>query len=213
MILRKSLFAAVAFVAAVGAGPSVDDLSYEELISLVFFEDPNVYQDPTGYFCNFIALEDKEDYCKATMTTIDRKLCKVEVTRELRATYSNGKGREFLKSRDVFALANFDLKKLKEPEIDEKHKTIRQTFETGIDVKWHEGYQYAFVLDGNGKYKSCLIDSVETDMTQSQCEAQGQQPREALRKVSLIFNPDNYNRSIAAIRWLQKTVCPLGDEL
>lgn len=94
---------------------AVDEPSYEELISLVFFEDARAYLDPTGHFCSYIALEDKDDFCKATMTTIDRKLCKVEVTRELRATYSNGKGREFMNSRDVFTLANFDLSKLKEP--------------------------------------------------------------------------------------------------
>ncbi|MEQ1717302.1 MAG: hypothetical protein ABL907_15200 [Hyphomicrobium sp.] len=207
------MMAAGVMTAGVTGAWAVAELNYDELISVVFFEDEGAYKDPTGYFCRFIALVDKDDYCKATMVYIEPKLCKVEVTRELRATYGDGKGREFLKSKDVFTLANLDLTTLPEPEVDYEHKTSRQTFHSGIDVKWHEGYQYTFALDAKGAYKACLVNGAEKEMTEAECVTAGAQPYAGTRKVSLLFNTENYNRSMAAIRWLQKTYCPKGEAL
>jgi hypothetical protein len=213
--LRTTAAASIAAALGLGAATAfaVAELNYDELVSVVFFEDESAYKDPTGFFCRFIELTDKDDYCKASMTYIEPKLCKVEVTRELRATYGNGKGREFLRPRDVFTLANFDLTTLTEPEVDYEHKTSRQTFVSGIDVKWHEGYQYSFALDAKGAYKACVVNGEEKDIPEADCVKAGAQPYAGLKKVSLIFNTENYNRSMAAIRWLQKNYCPRGDAL
>jgi len=196
-----------------GTAAAVAELNYDELISVVFFEDENAYRDPTAFFCRFIAIEDKDDYCKASMTYIEPKLCKVEVTREFRATYGGGKGREFMKARDVFTLANLDLSKLSEPEIDDARKTSRQTFEAPINIKWHEGYQYSTLLDDKGAYRACVVAGDEKAISEEECARQGQQPYAGQRKISLLFNAGNYNRSMAAIRWLQKNYCPAGDPL
>lgn len=205
--------AAALLVAGIGSAQAVNGLNFDELISLVFFEDETAYQDPTGFFCRFISLKDKDDYCKVSLTYVEPKLCKVEVLREMRVTWENGEGREFLKSRDVFTLANLDLTKLAEPEVDDAKQTSRQKFTQTINVKWHEGYQYTFALDAEGKYVGCLHDGKKEDKAEAACVQAGQQPYEGTRTLSLLFNSANYNRSMAALRWLQKNYCPAGDPL
>lgn len=210
---KRRIGAAVAFLAAAGAAGAVAELNFDELISVVFFEDEQAYKDPTGFFCRFIALKDKDDYCKVTLTYIEPKLCKVEVLRDMRVTWDNGKGREFLRSRDVFTLANVDLTKLTEPQVDDARGTSRQTFSNALNVKWHEGHQYTFALSPDGGYKACIVNGTEQDIPEKDCVAAGQQPYAGTKTMSLIFNTQNYNRSMAAIRWLQKNYCPAGDAL
>lgn len=195
------------------AAQAVAELNFDELISVVFFEDENAYKDPTGFFCRFIALKDKDDYCKVTLTYIEPKLCKVEVLREMRVTWEDGKGREFIRARDVFTLANINLTKLAEPEIDDAKGTSRQRFEETINVKWHEGYHYTFALGADGKYASCLSKEAQPSMSEEECVKAGQEPYTGTKSLALLFNSANYNRSMAAIRWLQKNYCPAGDPL
>lgn len=210
----KWCLAALAGLAAgIPAARAVNDLSYDQLISVVIFEDENAYADPTGYFCRFIALDGKDDYCKATLRTLDPKLCKVEVTREMRVTFNGGKGLEYLRSRDVFNFANLDLTQVKEPEVDYDKKTSRQSFESGIDIKWHDGQKYTFALNGKGGYRACVAGGAEKDIPEADCKAAGIEKPEAFRKMSLLYNTQNYNRAMAAIRWLQKSYCTRGDEL
>lgn len=205
-------FAALLAALVTTAAHAVNDLNYDELLSVVFFEDENAWRDPTGYFCQFIALKDKDDYCKVTMTYIEPKLCKVEILREMRVTWEDGKGREFFRSRDVFTLANLTLTKLREPEVDDAKKTSRQTFIEPIDVKWHEGHQYTVALE-NGQYKGCITGGVSKDLPEKDCAGTGLEPYTGTKTMSLAFNSENYNRAMAAIRWLQKNYCPLGDAL
>lgn len=209
---RLGATAAVLAGLLASAAHAVNQLNYDQLLSVVFFEDENAWRDPTGYFCQFIALKDKDDYCKVTMTYIEPKLCKVEVKREMRVTWDDGKGRDFFRSRDVFTLANLNLSKLREPEIDDAKKTSRQTFTEPIDVKWHEGHQYTVALE-DGKYKACLVDGVTQTMTEEDCAAAGLEPYAGSKTMALAFNTENYNRALAAIRWLQKNYCPLGEAL
>lgn len=194
------------------AAHAVNHLNYDQLLSVVFFEDENAWADPTGYFCKFIALKDKDDYCKVTMTYIEPKLCKVEIKREMRVTWDNGEGRDFFSSRDVFTLANLSLGKLREPEVDDAKKTSRQTFHEALDVKWHEGHQYTVAL-ADGKYKACIVNGVSTPMSEEDCAKSGMEPYAGSKTMSLAFNSENYNKAMAAIRWLQKNYCPLGDAL
>lgn len=209
--------AAAAALAALGAitqtALAVNQLSYDELISVVFFESEKAYLDPTGFFCQFIALSGKDDYCKVSLTSIDPRLCKVEVTREMRVTHSEGKGRDFFRSRDVFVLAHLELEKLVEPEVDYEHKSSRQTFTSPLNIKWHEGETYSVTLDASGAYKTCVIGGEEKVISEADCVKAGQEPMAATRSMSLLFSNDNYNRSMAAIRWLQKSFCTRGDEL
>lgn len=209
---RLGATAAVLAGLLASAAQAVNQLNYDQLLSVVFFEDENAWRDPTGYFCQFIALKDKDDYCKVTMTYIEPKLCKVEVKREMRVTWDDGKGRDFFRSRDVFTLANLNLSQLREPEIDDAKKTSRQTFTEPIDVKWHEGHQYTVALE-DGKYKACLVDGNSRSMTEEECAAAGLEPYAGSKTMALAFNTENYNKAMAAIRWLQKNYCPLGDAL
>ena len=194
------------------AAHAVNHLNYDQLLSVVFFEDENAWADPTGFFCQFIALKDKDDYCKVTMTYVEPKLCKVEIKREMRITWENGEGRDFFRSRDVFTLANLNLSKVREPEVDDEKKTSRQTFNEPMDVKWHEGHQYTVALD-DGKYKACIVNGVNTPMTEEDCAKSGVEAYAGTKTMSLLFNTENYNKAMAAIRWLQKNYCPLGDAL
>lgn len=210
---RSGLFAAVVLCAGASSSLAVNHLSYDQLVSLVLFEDENAYLNPTAFFCRFIALQDGGDFCKVTITTLDPKLCKVEVTRDIQATVQDGKAREFMRSRDVFVLANLDLAQLKEPEVDDERKTSRQSFRSQIDIKWHEGFHFTYALDDRGGYNGCIVDGVEKDLTQAACASAGQEPYGGTKSMSLIFNTDTYNRSMAALRWLQKEHCPKGEDL
>ena len=186
---------------------SIGELNYDQLVSLVMYENEEAYKDPTGYFCSFIKLADKDDYCKSAMTYLDPKLCKIEITRELRATYGEGKGRDFMKTRDVFLLAGLDLAKLSEPEVDEEHKTSRQNFESDIVVHWQEGYQYSLLLDAKGAYRACLVNGAEEAITEEGCVKGGQQSPVASKKMSLLFNSRSYNRAMAALKSLRENYC------
>lgn len=213
MARAATLSAALLLAGALGsAAYAVNELNYDQLLSVVFFEDENAYQDPTGYFCRFIALKDNDDYCKVTMTYIEPKLCKVEITREMRVTWENGEGRDYFRSRDVFTLANLTLSKLREPQVDDAKKTSRQTFNEAIDVKWHEGHQYTVALD-QGKYKACLVGGVSKEMSENDCAKAGVEPYAGTKTMSLLFNSENYNKALTAIRWLQKNYCPAGEPL
>lgn len=213
MARAAALSAAVILASALGsAAYAVNDLSYDQLLSIVFFEDENAYRDPTGYFCNFIALKDQDDYCKVTMTYIEPKLCKVEVMREMRVTWENGEGRDFFKSRDVFTLANLTLGNLREPEVDHAKKTSRQTFNEAINVKWHQGHHYTVALD-QGKYKACIVDGANKEISEEDCAKAGYEPYAGTKAMSLLFNSETYSRAMAAIRRLQKNYCPAGDSL
>lgn len=214
--MRRAYVGLLSFVLsclAASAVWAVNNLNFDELMSLVFFEDEKAYLDPTGFFCRFIALKDGSDYCKVTVRYIEPKLCKIEVTRDMRVTWDDGKARDFFRSRDVFTLANFTLTRLAEPEVDDQKGTSRQTFEEPIEVKWHEGHQYSFALNASGEYAACLVNGERTEMPESDCVKAGEQPYAGTRKMSLIFNTPTYNRAMAAMRWLQKNYCPLGDPL
>lgn len=211
--LPRALTAMATLLAGAAAAQSVAELNFDELISVVFFEDENAYKNPTGFFCRFIALKDKDDFCKVTLSYIEPKLCKVEVTREMRVTWEDGKGREFIKARDIFTLANLNLAKLAEPEIDDAKGTARQSFSEPINVKWHEGYHYSFALGADGKYAACLSKDPQPSIAEEECIRAGQEPYTGTKSLALLFNSANYNRSMAAIRWLQKNYCPVGDPL
>jgi hypothetical protein len=191
---------------------AVNTLTFSELISVVFFEDERAYLDTKAFFCHFIALSGPGDYCNASLRVLDPKTCKTEVLRELQVTYDGGKGREFMRAREVFTLASLDLTTLKEPEIDDKSGAFRQRFEAPIDIYAHEGFQYSFLLDENGGYKACRIDGKEMQVSEDDCVKAGTKEPSTSKKMALGFNPDKYNRSMAAIRWLQKTYCPVGGD-
>lgn len=211
--VKRFGLAGLVALACAGAAQAVNTLNFDELISLVFFEDEQAYRDPTGFFCRFIALKDKDDYCKVTLTYIEPKLCKVEVKREMRVTWEDGKGREFILARDVFTLANLNLSKVTEPEVDDAKGTSRQSFSEPINVKWHEGHQYTFALDDKGQYAACLSNGEKKAISEADCVKAGEQPYQGTKNISLLFNSSNYNRAMAAIRWLQKNYCPAGDPL
>lgn len=202
----------VAIVLGAASAAAVNTLTFSELISVVFFEDERAYLDTKAFFCHFIALNGPGDYCNASLRVLDPKTCKTEVLRELQVTYGEGSGREFMRSREVFTLASLDLTTLKEPEIDEKSGAFRQRFEAPIDIYTHEGFQYSFLLDEKGGYKACRIDGKEMQVSEDDCVKAGTKEPSTSKKMALGFNPDKYNRSMAAIRWLQKTYCPAGGD-
>jgi hypothetical protein len=189
-------------------------LTFSELIAVVFFEDERAYLDTKAFFCHFIALSGPGDYCNASLRVIDPKTCKTEVIRELQVTYNGGAGREFMRSREVFTLATLDLTTLKEPEIDDEKGTMRQRLTAATDIYTHEGFQYGFLLDGKGDYQGCKIEGKDLQITEDECVKAGTKEPSASKTMTLGFNKDKYNRSMAAIRWLQKTYCPpTGDAL
>lgn len=206
------LAAIVATAAAVLPGHAVNLLSFEQLLSVVFWEDETAYLDTKTFFCRGIALEAPDDSCNATMRVIDAKACKVEIMREFRATYGNGTGREFMHTREVFTLANINLDKVRDAEIDEVKQTARQKFESETDIYFQEGYQHGFALDGEGKYKACRTGGEEKDISEAECVKSGVKLLWSKKTMTLGFNLPKYNRSMAAIRWLQKEYCPPNGE-
>ena len=95
-----------AIVLGAASAAAVNTLTFNELISVVFFEDERAYLDTKAFFCHFIALNGPGDYCNASLRVLDPKTCKTEVLRELQVTYGEGSGREFMRSREVFTLAD-----------------------------------------------------------------------------------------------------------
>ncbi len=214
----RTIFRIVTLGAAAVLGATsvfaVNTLTFSELISVVFFEDERAYLDTKAFFCHFITLSGPGDYCNASLRVIDPKTCKTEVIRELQVTYGGGAGREFMRSREVFTLATLDLTTLKEPEIDDQKGSMRQRLTAATDIYSHEGFQYGFVLDANGGYKGCRIDAKDLQITKDDCVKAGTKELSNSKTMTLGFNKEKYNRSMAAIRWLQKSYCPpIGDPL
>lgn len=197
-------------VAGTPAAVPVSELSYDQLMSFVMFQYEDAYRDPTGHFCKFIKMSDKEDYCTVSMDYLDPELCKVEVRREFRASYKSGdvQGREFMRTRDVFLLSSLDLSQASEPEIDEAKQTSRQSFEAGIVIHRQESLQFSVVLDDKGAYRSCRVDGEDKNIPESECARMGLKPPESSKRMSLLFNRTNYKRAMAALRELQTTYCP-----
>lgn len=211
-IFSRSGWLGAAIILSASSALAVNSLTFSELISVVFFEDERAYLDTKTFFCQFIALSGPGDYCNASLRVIDPKSCKTEVIRELQVTYGGGSGREFMRSREVFTLASLDLTTLKEPEIDDEKGTMRQRLTAATEIYTHEGFQYGFVLDDKGGYKACQIDGKEMQVSEDNCVKAGTKEPSTAKSMTLGFNKDKYNRSMAAIRWLQKTYCPAGGD-
>ncbi len=213
-IVSRMMALGVAAVLGATTVFAVNTLTFSELISVVFFEDERAYLDTKVFFCHFIALSGPGDYCNASLRVIDPKTCKTEVIRELQVTYGGGTGREFMLSREVFTLATLDLTTLKEPEIDDQKGTMRQRLTAATEIYTHEGFQYGFILDEKGDYKGCRVDGKDLPVSKDDCVKAGTKDPSTSKTMTLGFNKDKYNRSMAAIRWLQKTYCPpAGDPL
>jgi hypothetical protein len=194
---------------------AVRDLSFEQLLSVVFFESEDAYQYPSPYLCRHITLTAPDDVCNVSFRILDRPTCKVEIVREYRATWKAGSesGREMLLSKDVVTLANINLPKIGPPEFDNQRKTARMTLVGDLDIDRHEGYEYSVVLDERGAYKACRVDGVQKDVAEDVCANLGTKPVQNRKEMPLVFSRANYNRSMAAVRWLQQTYCPLGEKI
>lgn len=191
--------------AAGTAGPP----TFKELLSYVFFEDESAYLDPTNFICHHIVLGGDGDFCNVTFRVIDANSCKIEVDREIRATFDDGKGREFLLAKEIFTVANLDLERTA-PETDKQKHTTRAIFEADIDIYRHEGYQYSFALDERGAYRACRIDGKETDISEAECVQAGTKAPSASKKMTLLFSEKGFARAMGAVRQLQHSYCPAG---
>lgn len=193
---------------------AVRDLSFEQLLSVVFFESEEAYQYPSPYLCRHVALTAPDDECKVSFRIIDRPTCKVEIVREYRATWKEGasSGREIMQSKDVVTLANINLPKIGPPVFDNQRRTARMTLVGDLAIDRHEGLEYSVALDEHGAYKSCKVGGETKDVSEEVCAKFGKKPVENRTEMPLVFSKTNYNRSMAAVRWLQKTYCPLIDE-
>ncbi|MGL4395446.1 MAG: hypothetical protein ACRCS9_02800 [Hyphomicrobium sp.] len=213
-LLKRTLAAAGLMSALTLPAVAVNHLTFEQLLSVVLFENENAYADPTGFVCRFINLTDPTDSCKVDFRVVDERSCKVEIVREIRATYTDGaeRGREFIKLREVFTLASLNLMGVGPPDIDEVARSARVSFKGEIDIYRHEGYHYTYALDQSGAYKGCRVDGVVKDIPEAACIEAGTHTPSASKSMSLVFNQNGYNRSLAAVRWLQKNYCPSGGE-
>ena len=177
-------------------------------MSLVLFENVNAYVDTDTFFCQHIAKPADGDYCKASMRIIDRRTCKVEVIREFRATYGEGRGREFMLAKEVFTFADIDLNRVK-PVLDTQKHTARLKFEGDVEIFRHEGYQYSFDLDGKGNYSACRVNGVPQSVPEDECVRRGTQTRSTSTTMSLLFNGGVYQEAIQAVDELQHVYCPI----
>jgi hypothetical protein len=209
-------FIAAGFILAAAAVPAlaVRDLSFEQLLSVVFFESEDAYRYPSPFLCRFVTLTAPDDVCKVSFQIIDRATCKVEIVREYRATWKEGaaSGREIMLSKDVVTLGYINLPKVGPPEIDTVRNTARMTLVGDLDIDRHEGLEYSVVLDDRGAYRMCKIGGVEKDVSEEACAKLGKKPVEYRKEMPLLFSRANYNRSMAAVRWLQAAYCPLAGE-
>ena len=185
------------------------DVTFDRLLSFVFFEDDVAYTDPKTFFCSNIALPGENDACDATFRVVDANSCKIEVTREFRATWSDGKGREFMRARETFTVANLNLD-LTQADYDQVNHTTRAEFESSVDIYRHEGYQFAYDLDGKGQYKACRIDGQTLDIPEQDCVLKGAKPASASKKMTLLFSQDGYKKAMSAVKYLQTKYCPAG---
>ncbi len=185
--------------------------AFEELLSYVFFEDTQAYLDPRNFVCRHIALTKADDFCNATFKVIDPNACKVEVIREYRATWTqdNKSGREFMRTKEIFTVANIDLQNVRtEPGVRPRSKRAR--FEGAIDIYRQEGHQYAFDLDSDGLYHACRIDGASVDISEAECVARGAKPISGSTKMSLLFSETGFDKAMSAVKRLQRDFCPAG---
>lgn len=185
--------------------------AFEELLSYVFFEDTQAYLDPRNFVCRHIALTKADDFCNATFKVIDPNACKVEVIREYRATWTqdNKSGREFMRTKEIFTVANIDLQNVRtEPGVRPRSKRAR--FEGAIDIYRQEGHQYAFDLDSDGFYHACRIDGASVDISEAECVARGAKPISGSTKMSLLFSETGFDKAMSAVKRLQRDFCPAG---
>lgn len=190
---------------------SAAEPAFEELLSYVFFEDTEAYLDTRNFVCRHIALTKADDFCHATFKVIDPNACKVEVIREYRATWTldNKSGREFMRAKEIFTVANIDLQNVRtEPGVRAHSKRAR--FEGAIDIYRHEGHQYAFDLDSDGFYHACRIDGAAVDISEAECIARGTKPVSGSTKMSLLFSETGFDKAMSAVKHLQRDFCPAG---
>ena len=211
---RRLMFSGLFLGLAALPALAVRELSFEQLLSVVFFESEEAYQFPTPYLCRHIALTAPDDICKVSFRIVDRPTCKVEIVREYRATWKDGTaaGREIMQSKDVVTIANINLPKIGPPVFDNQRRTARMTLVGDLDIDRHEGLEYSVLLDEHGAYKACRIGGEQKDVSEEVCAKFGKKPAESRKELPLVFSKANYNRSMAAVRWLQKTYCPLSGE-
>ena len=205
-----SLLAGVALCAAPASSFSTPPI--EQLMSVIFFDNAEAYQNPSPFFCNQIALTDAGDSCEMSIKVLDADKCQVEIVRGYRATYGQGKGREFLLERTVFTLGNIKLSKVSPPVIDPKQNVALTTLVGELDITRREGFEYSELLDEKGGYRACRISGKEKQMPESECAAAGAKPKVNAKEVPMAFSPQNYNRSLATVKLLQDAYCPMTAE-
>lgn len=191
---------------------SVAAPSIEQLMSVIFFDNAAAYQNPTPLFCDQIALTDANDSCKMSFQVLDPDKCQVEIVRAYRATYGQGKGREFLLERSVFTLGNIKLSKVNPPVIDRKRNVALTTLVGELDISRREGFEFSELLDEKGAYRACRMGGMEKQISESECAAAGAKPKVNAKEVPMAFSPQNYNRSLATVRLLQDAYCPMSGE-
>jgi hypothetical protein len=184
-----------------------DNEPIEWLLSLIFFENTSAWKDTQDFFCRHIALTADGDYCNASLTILDPAQCKVQIVREIRATYGEGKGREFMYSRNTYTLINVDLDRSKPEAVPEK-RAGQINFEGIGEVIRREGYQYSFDLDADGSYAACRINGQPQKITEAECIRAGTNAPTVSNKMTLMFGQIFYPDAIRAIRKLQTEHCP-----
>lgn len=199
----------ISIAAAITLARAEQDVTFERLLSYVFFENYVAYADPKTFFCRNIALPGEGDACDADFRIVDDNSCKIEVTRQFRATWADGRGREFMRAREVFTVANLNLERT-QPTQDDAAKTTRAVFVSDIDIYRHEGYQFAYDLDANGQYKACRIDGQSLDIPEQECVLKGAKPPSASKEMTLLFTQRGFKKAMAAVRYLQTKYCPAG---
>jgi hypothetical protein len=181
--------------------------SIEALLSVVFFENEFAYQDAETFVCRNIALTADGDYCHASFKVLDPALCKVEIVREMRATWGEEKGREFILAKEVFTLANIDPDRTVQEIVPDK-KAARSRLEGLVEVYRHEGYNYSFDLDPSGNYASCRVDGASLPISEQDCVARGTQALKPSNTVALLYAEHNFQMGMDALHLLLTTYCP-----
>jgi hypothetical protein len=181
--------------------------SFEILLSVVFFENEFAYKDPETFICRHIALTADGDYCHASLKILDPGLCKVEIVREIRATWRDGRARDFILAKDVFTLANLDLKRT-EKELLPDQKAARMRLEGIGEVYRHEGYSYSFDLDPSGMYASCRAGGESLEISEQDCIERGTGALKPSNKMALLYAEQNFEKGIDALGVLLSNYCP-----
>lgn len=195
---------AVGFTASVALADSL-----EALLSFVFFEYELAYKDAETLICRHIALTADGDYCRARFEILDPASCKVEIVREIRATSNEGKQRDYYLAKEIFTLGNLDLKKIEQESVPEQ-KATRLRFEGLVELRRHEGHQYAFDLDAKGGYAGCRIDGALVNITEPDCVSRGTKAPTTSNKMALLFGRFNFQKGIDALEKLLSEHCPRG---